>query len=484
VGVKTILTNNSGDFMSLLVSKTGLSLMLCLSMVLGFFTISSAQPPKKLEQARKITQDAFNDFNKGKYQNTIEKCDKALKIIPNLAYANYLKSFALFKQGKHQLALTSINLAMQQGQVPGQAYTLRGQINFALKNFVEAKNDIIEATKTEPNNANLRRILGDIFYEEKNYKSALSEYQEAIRLEPSYANNGDIYYLIAWCQNQLKDFAGQGKNAVLAIQGKTRYQAESYFLAGESFQLFKKNDEAIVAFNEVLRLNPNFSDVYIRLSELYLNQYRLDEAAEITRKGIAINPKEAVFYVNLGWIYSLSNRHKEAITVAQEGVRLQPDNYMGYTNICRAHNDLKEFNLAIQNCNKALELKPNDGETFFYLARANDGLNKTKEAGVFYAKAVAGLVQYAKERPDSFEVLYLLGNAYYTTDRYLDAIRSYEKCLDICPNFPKARYNLGIVYLKQNKVSEARKQYEYLLKINLDQATKLKNFAESMKIKL
>lgn len=456
------------------LKKIVFSLTLCLSIVLAFSAISFAQTPKQLERARKITQDAFNDFNKGKFQNAVEKCNKALEIVPNLPYANYLKGWSLYRLEKNEQALTAINLAIQQGQAPGQAYSVRGQINLALKNYTDAENDIREALKSMPNDAFLRRILGNIYYDNKNYKAALPEYQEAIRLDPTYKENGDIYYLIAWSQNQLGDIANQAKSAVLAIQNKTRYQSESYFLAGDAFHVYKKYDEAIAAYSEVIRLNPNFTDVYLRLSEIYLNQYRLDEAAEITRKGIAINPKEASFYINLGWIYSLSNRHQEAITVAQEGVRLQPDNYMGYTNICRAYNDLKKFDLAIQNCNRALELKPGDGETFFYLARANEGINNTKDAKTYYAKAVTGLVQYAKERPDSFEVLYLLANAYYTTDNYSMAIRNYEKCLEICPNFAKARYNLALNYLKLNKAAEAKKQYEWLLKLDTDLAAKLK----------
>jgi tetratricopeptide (TPR) repeat protein len=456
------------------VKKIVFSLTLCFSIVLAFSTFSYAQPPKQVERARKITQDAFNDFNKGKFQSTVEKCDKALQIVPNLPYANYLKGWALYRLGKNEQALSATNLAIQQGQDAGEAYSVRGQINLALKNYADAETDIREALKSTPNNAFLHRILGNIYYDNKNYKSALPEYQESIRLEPTYRENGDIYYLIAWCQNQLGDIANQAKSAVLAIENKTTYQKESYFLAGDAFQAYKKYDQAIVAYNEVVRLDPNFVDVYLRLSEIYLNQYRLDEAAEITRRGIAINPKESSFYINLGWIYSLSNRHQEAITVAQEGVRLQPDNYMGYTNICRAYNDLKKYDLAIQNCNKALDLKPNDGETYFYLARANEGLNNVKVAKTYYTKAVTGLVQFAKERPDSFEVLYLLGNAYYTTDNYLSAIKNYEKCLEICPNFAKARYNLALNYLKVNKIADAKKQYEWLLKLDTDLATKLK----------
>jgi tetratricopeptide (TPR) repeat protein len=471
-----ILSNKLGDFMGsfIQIKKFTFNLSVCFTLLLIFSVFAFAQSPKQIERARKITQEAFADFNKGKYQSTIEKCNKALEVVPKFAYANYLKGWALFRQGKHLLALDALNLGMEQGHAPAQVYSVRGQVNLAMKNFTEAEADINQAVKLAPNDALLRRILGDIYYESKNYKMALTEYQEAVRLEPNYKENGDIYYLIAACYSQNRNLPEQGKYASLAIQNKTRYQIESYFLAGEAFQAYRRYDEAIVAFNEVVRLNPSYTDIYLRLSEIYLNQYRLDDAAEITRKGIATSPNEGLFYINLGWIYSLSNRHQEAVTVAQEGIRLQSDNYMGYTNICRAYNDLKKFDLAIQNCNKALELKPNDGETLFYLARANEGLNKTKEAATFYSRAVIGLAQYAKGRSDSFEVLYLLGNAYYATDKFNDAIRSYEKSLEICPNFPKARYNLALNYLKLNRVQDARKQYDWLLKLDTDLASKLK----------
>ncbi len=152
-----------------------------------------------------------------------------------------------------------------------------------------------------------------------------------------------------------------------------------------------------------------------------------------------------------------------------------PKQSLAYTNLCRAYNDTKQYELAINACNNALRISPNDGETSFYLGRAYDLLGKSSEATRYYDQAVIGLVEFTKNNPDYSDGFYLLGNAYYADDQRDRAIESYRRCLELSPRFVKARYNLGLMYVKKKDKAGAMDQYNSLLALDQTWAVKLKS---------
>jgi tetratricopeptide (TPR) repeat protein len=129
--------------------------------------------------------------------------------------------------------------------------------------------------------------------------------------------------------------------------------------------------------------------------------------------------------------------------------------------------------LAVQACTSALRLNPNDGETNFYLARAYDLQKKPDIATPYYRRAVSGLVQFTNVNPLYSDGFYLLGNAYYAEGKRSEAIAAYKRCLELSPNFTKARYNLGFIYVLEGNKAAAREQYNELQKLDKALADKL-----------
>jgi superkiller protein 3 len=99
---------------------------------------------------------------------------------------------------------------------------------------------------------------------------------------------------------------------------------------------------------------------------------------------------------------------------------------------------------------------------------------KTTEAPKYYGRAVTGLEEFVKVRPDYSDGYYLLGNAYFATGRTDKAIEAYLKCLELSPRFVRARYNLGIIQLRSNNKTAALEQYNSLLPLDPALAAKLK----------
>ena len=153
---------------------------------------------------------------------------------------------------------------------------------------------------------------------------------------------------------------------------------------------------------------------------------------------------------------------------------------MGYTNLCRAHNDMEQYQSAVTACNNALRLNPDDGETYFYLARAYKQSNRTADANRAIDRAVPGLIKFTQDNPDYSDGFYLLGNAYSENGNFEKALEAYRKCLQLSPGFSRAWYNSGAIYVHLNKKSEAMAQYQALLPLDADLASKLKAVIDKM----
>ena len=104
------------------------------------------------------------------------------------------------------------------------------------------------------------------------------------------------------------------------------------------------------------------------------------------------------------------------------------------------------------------------------LSRARRQSSKT---GSLFQRAVTGLLESIKDRPDDPDEYYLLGNAYNETDQHDQAVRSYLKAIDLKSQFPQARYNLGVTYCMLGRTKEAGVQQEQLKRMDPLRASRL-----------
>lgn len=432
----------------------------------------NAQKPKQIKQAKKLIEEGNKLFNQKNYRGAIDKYAQSIVIAPNLPESHFWKGYAHYYLTEYDEALKDINIAEDLNfNKPVEIYKIRWYLNYQKKNLDAAYDDVQKGLQAEPGNLTLIMASGDINRSKGNFREALSAYERAAQVNP---NSGDLYYLIAISHSSLGELNEQGVAASQAIQKNTKFIGESYALLGETLQRSRKYNEAIEAYLRSLTAKEDNYVVYRSLADIYRSQNRFQEAIDISRKGLRIYPNDGNIYTDLSWYYSLANRHEDAIQAAQAAIKFLPDQSLAYTNLCRAYNDTKQYQLAITACNKALQINPSDGETNFYLGRAYDLLGKPLDATKYYDKAVTGLIEFTKNNPDYSDGYYLLGNAYFADNQQVKAIEAYQKCLELSPRFTKARFNLGIIYVLRKDKASATEQYNALLNLDKDLASRLK----------
>lgn len=436
-----------------------------------------AQSKRDRERAQRAAKQGDEFFNRKDYRKAIAKYAEAITLVPDFPAAYFWKAYAHYYLNEYDLALRDFDSAMSLGyDRPLEIYRIRWFLHFEKGNYDAALSDALAGLRLDPDNVPFNTAVGSIYRLRKNCQEAVTYLKKAVQLAP---NNGDTHYFLADCYFNLGEHLNQGFAALDALKSNTKYVGESYFLVADALYRARKYDEAILYYEKTINTKPEIYGSYTALSDIYRIKNRFNDAIEIARKGLELFPQDAGLYINLSWYYSLADRHEEAVLAAQSAIRLAPDQPMGYTNLCRAFNDTKQYNQAIQACTSALRLSPGDGESHLYMARAYEFLKQPSKATENYEKAIQGLLKFTRENPEYSDGFYLLGNAYFALGRDEEAATAYKRCLELAPNFARARFTLGMTYLEMGKKNLAREQYDYLRRLDSNLAERLRAAIDS-----
>jgi tetratricopeptide (TPR) repeat protein len=96
---------------------------------------------------------------------------------------------------------------------------------------------------------------------------------------------------------------------------------------GTALVFARKYDEAIIAANNAIELNPTFLPPYLALCFAYHGKGELSKAIEYAEKAVSLARLPLTLSLQ-GWIYELAGRHNDAIRVLQELQELARHTYV------------------------------------------------------------------------------------------------------------------------------------------------------------
>ena len=97
-----------------------------------------------------------------------------------------------------------------------------------------------------------------------------------------------------------------------------------------------KTGEAILQFQEAIRLKPDRADSHYNLGNALLNQGRTGDAIRQYQETIRLKPDDADVHLNLGAALFNQGRTDEAISQFKEAIRLKPDDVAAQINLAKA----------------------------------------------------------------------------------------------------------------------------------------------------
>ena len=137
--------------------------------------------------------------------------------------------------------------------------------------------------------------------------------------------------------------------------------------------------EAIALYEQIIQIDPQSSEAYNNIGELYGSLNQLGKAMPYFLKAIELNPMMGVYYSNLALVFQCQGNVEEAIDNYTKSIALQPS-WSAYNNRATLYVYNKEYDKAIEDCNAALKLRGQEDEVctkaHLYATRADAYMGK------------------------------------------------------------------------------------------------------------
>ena len=158
-----------------------------------------------------------------------------------------------------------------------------------------------------------------------------------------------------------------------------RAQARTLVDRGKELYRNDQDEEAVKAFTEAVRLDPDLAEAHFRLALGYESLGKREQAEEQFKKAVEAykkyleqNPDDAEAHYALGQTYAGLDRYSDAIREYREATKRKEDDPEMFYDLGVAHTKLAQYDAAAAAFSKSLEIDPDN-------YRAQDALDDAKE---------------------------------------------------------------------------------------------------------
>lgn len=236
-----------------------------------------------------LLDQARDNYNEDRYQQTIEYCDVILTLDQKNKDAYFLRALAHDMLQDYTSAIKDYDKLIKLGSDSSAYlyYCYRGKSKFDLQDYNGALLDLNKGLLI-----NQKYTKGLIWRAEtkeklKNIPSAISDLDKAILLDPS---DSLCFVQRAFLKQDIKDYRGAIIDCNKAISINPQY-SRAYYCRGVSKKYLKDYNGAIEDFNTAIDLDPANAPAYTNRGEIKENQYEdFDAAMDDYNKALEISP--------------------------------------------------------------------------------------------------------------------------------------------------------------------------------------------------
>jgi tetratricopeptide (TPR) repeat protein len=226
-----------------------------------------------------------------------------------------------------------------------------------------------------------------------------------------------------------------------------------------AYVLFRENKprESLTMFTAAAKLKtPTTDDLKIvALDYVLLNDY--DDAGHYLEESLRRDPENAECLYHLGRVRYQQNRFDEAIAAFQHALRIEPNDVKAQDNLGLSLAAESQDEAATNAYRKAIALDQ-AASTHTEQPYLNLGMLMSKSNRS--AEAVELLLQAERIAPDSNQVRYELGKAYFDMSQLPKAQTELEAAIRIDPQSRESHYLLGRTYQRLGKTELAAQEFK------------------------
>jgi tetratricopeptide (TPR) repeat protein len=249
------------------------------------------------------------------------------------------------------------NTPQMLADIRARTLVARGIAQGQLRNYTEARADLLAAREITPNQPDVYNNLAGLSLAEDKAPDAIAAYENALNVDSTnfaalgglinvYArlkqtdkaharidkaiaanpNNASLHFLKAQIYGVEQNVQGAQTELNKALELDSNY-INAYYSLAALFINSKQEDKAIEAYQKVLQRKPDNAGIYTLIGMLEDSRKNYDASAQNYRKALEIDPTSTIAANNLAWLYAQYEKGNldEAVRLAQTAVQKSPN---------------------------------------------------------------------------------------------------------------------------------------------------------------
>jgi Flp pilus assembly protein TadD, contains TPR repeats len=237
--------------------------------------------------------------------------------------------------------------------------------------------------------------------------------------------------------------------------------APSSHTVTEAVDLIKagKSDQAIPILKENLEAHPDNAALQFTLGKAYINTKQFDLAIAPLQKALTLKPDQAGAHFYLGVAYSQMGQDAEALKEFEAEIPISPDQDSAYSNAAAIYEKQGNLAKALEYYKKAAEIAPSRPELHASMASIYEKQGNQAAAQAEY-KALA-----AADPGNAAVTWFNIGAIAKNSDRNEEAVKAFQKAVELDPAYAAAHKELGYALVKQGDFKGAVAQFNKYLEL-------------------
>lgn len=326
----------------------------------------------------------------------------------NVSQVYIEQALFFFEQKQWAKSITACQEALRLCSSLGEAYKIWGNCLQQSGNNADAIGIYAKALELQPNMAEIYCNLGSIYAKSQKWQRAIEYYQKSIIIDPNCAAPHRNLAKV-WEKLQEYDKSEDCFFKALAIKPEI-ISAQNHFDLARNLAAENQLDRAIACYQHCIHLEPKFLNAYVRLTQLLEAQGKKEKALEYYRK--------------LAQLQVEAQEHKSQSKSRQQ-IR----------------------SLILGKKNKVIPQLPSKNSPV------------SRQLAPAKTNAIAQYRQQILQEPNSSGLRWQLGNLYFQSRQWQNAISCYLKAIQLEPRPAKYYLSLGKAWSKAGDHIKANQAY-------------------------
>ena len=358
----------------------------------------------------------------------------------------------LYSAGRLDQAALVCSQVVQQRPRMAEAHNLMGAILNARGESAAAVKSLQRAIHINDNNAQFYANLGEIERQRGKLPEALVALRRATSLDPKSAqawnNLGIVHY-------DRRDYQEAVKSYEQAIAVNDKYP-EAHNNLGNALRMLGKNEDALDQYQRALLIRENYAEAYNNMAAILRAKNEVIEAEHAYRRAIAHKPGYLEAHDNLASLLFQQGRSDEALRVLGSALEINAQHVPTLIQTARIQLSLGNHAQAENACRLALKEDPNSAEAHSLLGEVLHETDRFDEALLSYETAFTSQAPIYRGPQPLWRVLEISG----TSRRRARAVFENDRTQSVGLRMLRQSVRPAEVYSRQSPIPGHGKNHE------------------------